>query len=379
MTCRGPLTSPSPDTESGPAEANWWLLGGGIALLALGLTLLVAGRVERQRWVGIDLLLLGALALGAGLGDLPGRWRALDDAGRQRLATWLAGGLLVVLWAPYILLEQSVDAGGARYWFLGDDAMISMRYARNLAEGDGLVWNPGERVEGFTNPAWTLVMAAVHLTRLPDRFTSLPMLLINLALGVATLPLVARLVRLLGGGAFAVAGALSAVALNQNVGYWATQGFETPLLTLLAMVGVCRILQERGGSPRLSTYLLIGAIGVVRSDGVVLAGLLWVGGVMLCGERRRALLYAVAGLLLPAGAELLRLWYYGEPLPNTAYLKTAKWDGREVAGSRYVARFALRYTVPLIAAVAGAVAARDRRAGLLLGGMALYAVAVEVP
>ena len=41
--------------------------------------------------------------------------------------------------------------------------MISMRYGRNLAEGYGLVWNPGERVEGYTNFLWTVIMAGVHV------------------------------------------------------------------------------------------------------------------------------------------------------------------------------------------------------------------------
>lgn len=41
-----------------------------------------------------------------------------------------------------------------------DDAFIPFRYARNLAEGYGLVYNPGEFVEGFTNLLWTLLVAA---------------------------------------------------------------------------------------------------------------------------------------------------------------------------------------------------------------------------
>ena len=48
--------------------------------------------------------------------------------------------------------------------FLQDDAFISFRYARNLATGHGLVWNPGERVEGYTNFLWTLLMAAPAAT-----------------------------------------------------------------------------------------------------------------------------------------------------------------------------------------------------------------------
>ena len=41
-----------------------------------------------------------------------------------------------------------------------DDAFISFRYAANLLDGHGLVYNPGERVEGYTNFLWTVLMAA---------------------------------------------------------------------------------------------------------------------------------------------------------------------------------------------------------------------------
>ena len=42
-----------------------------------------------------------------------------------------------------------------------DDAFISFRYASNLLAGHGLVYNPGEWVEGFTNLSWTLLSAVV--------------------------------------------------------------------------------------------------------------------------------------------------------------------------------------------------------------------------
>lgn len=57
----------------------------------------------------------------------------------------------------------SFNIEGTTYYVLFDDAMISMRYAYNLAHGNGLVWNVGERVEGITNPLWTGIMAIVHL------------------------------------------------------------------------------------------------------------------------------------------------------------------------------------------------------------------------
>ena len=60
--------------------------------------------------------------------------------------------------AAIILLAFVYNAN--QYHFLGDDAFISFRYARNLAEGHGLVWNPGEAVEGYTNFLWVVLMAA---------------------------------------------------------------------------------------------------------------------------------------------------------------------------------------------------------------------------
>ncbi|RMD98308.1 MAG: hypothetical protein D6812_13695, partial [Deltaproteobacteria bacterium] len=43
-----------------------------------------------------------------------------------------------------------------------DDALISLRYSRMLAEGHGLVWNPGERVEGYSNFSWVVLMALIR-------------------------------------------------------------------------------------------------------------------------------------------------------------------------------------------------------------------------
>lgn len=44
-----------------------------------------------------------------------------------------------------------------------DDAYITFRYARNLLEGNGLVFNPGEPVLGTTTPVYALLMAGLGL------------------------------------------------------------------------------------------------------------------------------------------------------------------------------------------------------------------------
>ena len=62
-----------------------------------------------------------------------------------------------IAYAAIFIFQSSFVVSGERFFTLFDDAMIAMRYARNLADGYGLVWNPGgERVEGFTNPIWTI-------------------------------------------------------------------------------------------------------------------------------------------------------------------------------------------------------------------------------
>src|SRR4051794_37699784 len=55
------------------------------------------------------------------------------------------------------------------FWlrFVCDDAYITFRYAANLAHGLGPVWNPGERVEGYTNFLW--MVGAVKVIALGGR------------------------------------------------------------------------------------------------------------------------------------------------------------------------------------------------------------------
>ncbi len=81
------------------------------------------------------------------------RSRRAERTGMALLAT------LFVAWAcAFVRTSSFVSADGVRRYFLFDDSMISMRYAWNLAHGQGLVWNAGERVEGITNLLMTLYM-----------------------------------------------------------------------------------------------------------------------------------------------------------------------------------------------------------------------------
>ena len=51
-----------------------------------------------------------------------------------------------------------------------DDSWIHLQFARNLAAGDGLSYNPGERVTGSTAPLWTALLTPFFLGAGPDSF-----------------------------------------------------------------------------------------------------------------------------------------------------------------------------------------------------------------
>src|SRR5829696_9337970 len=67
------------------------------------------------------------------------------------------------LWVLLLALAGVRFAGKA-----GDDVYNTCRYVQNLVEGNGFVFNPGERVFGVTDPGTALLIAAIHaVTRLP--------------------------------------------------------------------------------------------------------------------------------------------------------------------------------------------------------------------
>lgn len=284
----------------------------------------------------------------------------------------MALGLLVLM-SALAIRQASISIDGVRYFWLDDDQMISMRYARNLAEGHGLVWNPGERVEGYSNFLWTLVMAGVHLLPLPDATTSLAVKLINLGLAMAVLLLAEQLLRrFLPRPGLALPAVLLTLALCGDLLFWSVNGFETTLLTVIFLAVVVRLLdEEKSGRPRLLTYLLMGLLPLVRSDALPI----WAGAALLAlgtsKDRKRTVGLLAVSLLLPLMHVLWRRWYYGDWLPNTYYLKVYGIEGLPRIGLGYVRFFVHSYAVALLLALCGAFLAGQRRWWLLLAGLGI--------
>ena len=305
--------------------------------------------------------------------------RACADLDRVPAQVWQGLACIVVTAAFGVAaFETSLVVDGTRYFWLDDDQMISMRYARNLAEGHGLVWNAGERVEGYTNFGWTLVMAGVHLLQVSDAKAALFVKGINLLLACLVLLLSGRILRLLGGrSGFALGVSLIVLALCVDLLYWAVNGFETTLLTVVFLFLIARILRESDqGRMHASTALLIGTLPLIRGD----AFHVWVAVVVLAlgltVARAHAVRYVALALLVPVCHLVFRFVYYGDLLPNTYYLKVAEIDGLTLKGLGYLKGFVHHYSVVLILAVLGSFLVSDRRLKWLLAGLATAAVHV---
>jgi hypothetical protein len=311
-----------------------------------------------------------------------------DAAGRRPGIK--APALLLTVFSVTFVARTGVRYHGQLYFSLFDDAMISMRYAANLAHGHGLVWNPGQPpVEGYTNFGWTLWMALLHVVGLSGSAAVLAVIASAVGLTVVGLWLTREVAtELFADRHNAVVAAVWLAALCYPLAFWALRGMEVSLLAVLTTATALLVLRLRtdpGDARKLLLLSGVLALAVfVRTD-ACLVGATAGGAAIWWAPRssRRRTVAAVGGGLFGALAvhTVLRLAYYGEILPNTYYLK--------IAGTPLGARLGrgLDSTVALLAAsllpLAGlaAVALLRHRAGQgrVTEGLMLLAALVSVP
>ncbi len=333
--------------------------------------------LEKLQFFGMDLLLFGIVVAVIGL-FVVSKWSLVFSKAQNDsfiLTTTMI--IMAALWLPVVLFGHSSTIAGEKYWWLDDDAMISMKYARNLADGFGLVWNPGDRVEGYTNFLWTLYMALVHLLPIPTSKTSLVVLVTNIALAIATVPYIVRIIRQLDGNNLVVIATLVGYVFNRGLLAWTAAGFETALLTFLFIMLIYRIIEEsRLSQPKIQTYAYIAIMSLVRADAAVLSVLLYGTSFILNKERKTVFFYSAVSLIFPIAHEVFRIYYYGDILPNTAYLKTQNWNGKYLAGLKYILDFIKNYSIMIIFAVTALALTRTKEFRCLFSIVTLYMIYV---
>ena len=236
-------------------------------------------------------------------------------AARTRSALLFVVALALALWHAAALT------------WLCDDAYISFRYARNLVEGHGLVFNVGEAVEGYTNFSWTLLLAGGMALGLEPEALA-PLLGLASFAGTAGLLFLASLrLRSARGGTWLPVAALGWLALS-HARIFATSGLETPAVALALVLGALLAVDAR--TPRDHALLgLVGALATLtRPEGALVVAL--GGGLALLSRSGRALgAWAVAAGLVLGPWIAWKLSFYGDLLPNTWYAKAgegARWS-----------------------------------------------------
>ena len=248
----------------------------------------------------------------------------------------LAGGalLLFIGYAGIFIWQTSFVLDGQRTFLLFDDAMISMAYARNLAEGFGLNWARwGAPVEGFTHPLWTFALVLPQLTGLDLALRPLLVQLASLVILVLNVLAVYRLALrhfCTSSPALALLPAI-ATAAYYPLNYWSLVGMESGLQSLLIITGIHWALDAASDKDgRVVRLFILAAVSILLRMDMALfavAMLAWVFVTTRPGRHRGQWVRGVLLFLLLLGAyQAFRVYYFGDWLPNTYYLKLAGGD-----------------------------------------------------
>lgn len=260
------------------------------------------------------------------------------SARQKRLLNWipLLCALPILLWHASLIMP-----------YMADDSLIVARYAERLIDGHGLTWTDGERVEGYSNLLWTVSVAAIAWLGGAFGIDVIDAARLLGILCVASVFL--ALARAYAPRSFAevvpptIAALLFASA--GPVGVWAIGGLEQPMVAALlawALVAIFPIVDGESESSRraLLVGLPLGLLCWTRPDGPLFTAVFAGVTVLLFKLRRTGWALALRMTVLPVLAVAMqlgfRLAYYGDWLPNPAYIKARVVDDRLAEAVEYV-------------------------------------------
>jgi arabinofuranosyltransferase len=292
--------------------------------------------------------------------------RTFPDLARKYLLPRDAAGWTLVIACVFVAIVSS--------WFARlyhgnviDDAYISFQYAKNWSLGRGIVFNPGERVEGYTNFLWVALLTPLYpLTRAVHWDFTRTVIHLNILLAVVDLGLVYLVARrLFSSSRLATAVPLVLLALDNSYLGYAASGLENHLV-IGCMIGAVAVWQARPRRAWLWTGLLLSLLNMSRPDAALvvaafglsaLIAVVWRDPAFAPEPRRTtvARVFATIGVYVVVyGAYFLWRWhYYGYLFPNTFYLKVGDTFDAVQRGLGYTRSFfENRYFVPAVALLA---------------------------
>lgn len=237
---------------------------------------------------------------------------------------------------PHIALCLLLICLGQIAWtnrFIQDDAFISFRYADNLVHGKGLTWNEGDKVEGYTNFLWTMIMTIPFMVNIDVVVFAY---VLGLVIFTANLALTYRLAVYLFSSPWISLLCIFLLGTNYTFSCYATGGLETGLQTFFFLLAVLGVITFRSAAPHKPYHLfLISCVFsfalLTRLDSAILllaTSPFLIKGVIDTSHSSRETLRNMLFLSIPAvlfiGSWLLwKSYYYGDILPNTYYAKVS--------------------------------------------------------
>ena len=266
--------------------------------------------------------------------------------------------ILSVIVAIFVVHSLSLN-------FTQDDAFISYRYVKNFINGQGLVFNPGERVEGYTNFFWIILLSIFA------RF-GLDIIVVSKILGIASGCIALFLLYRISALIFQTKNKFTAppkvvtrspqtwffplfpsllLASNSAFAYWSISGLETAFFVMAVLLSVYFYLINH----RL-VIVFTALSTLVRPEGVLVFVIILLHQLLTRKDQSKDSLFFLTGfvaLLLPFF--IFKILYYGDILPNSFYAKTGFSLEYIKSGleyywlfSRHYALWGILYLLPLL-------------------------------
>lgn len=253
--------------------------------------------------------------------------------------TWIIflaiSGVLLHAWLGQSWPDTSAHAIGS------DDAYISFRYAQNLSDGHGLVFNPGEKVEGYSNLLYTLLMTPAFMISKDAVYHF--SVLINCLLLATTIWVFYGFLMKKFGQEKAIIGTLI-LALNPWILLNSATGLETTLIltiTTISWLLLENFLETRNSHVFIGLLVFCCLSILSRVDGFLLPMAMSLYA-LLKGDKKLAASLLSFIVVLAVIYTSWRYFYYQDIIANTYY---AKVSGNLLTRLKVGRRFVLQYAV----------------------------------
>jgi len=242
-----------------------------------------------------------------------------------------------------------------------DDAFITFQYVKNFIAGNGLVFNPGEYVEGYTSPLWLIILSffvmvdaeIVQTAQVLSVFFGAASIIILYFLGILIFQKISKsdnnIVVL---KTFALSASLM-LAFNGAFQYWSISGMETSLFVFLTLAGFYFYYKNGNGKNLFISSSLFTLGSLTRPEGWLIFGLVFIDlfynkfkqhSIKKLIKDKVVLVFLLIFFFPNFLMLIFRLTYYGYPLPNTFYAKTGFNFSYLESGLRYTLDFINTYT-----------------------------------